>query len=139
MNTIRNSTNKPGWIVPATIAGGAIVAIAILVAIVTRSYKPLDFTQTGTASWYGPGFEDGKTASGDVYHDYDFTAAHRTLPMGSVVRVKNLDNGMRVVVRIDDRGPYTDSRIIDLSRSAAKAIGMESISRVEIEGITQPR
>jgi len=80
--------------------------------------------QEGTASWYGPGFHGQRTSSGEIYNEFDTTAAHRSLPFDTVVRVINEENGKSVEVRINDRGPYVDNRIIDLSRSAAEAIDM---------------
>jgi rare lipoprotein A len=76
------------------------------------------------ASWYGPGFDGNYSASGEVFNQNALTAAHRNLPFGTQVRVTNMDNGMSVVVRINDRGPYSGDRIIDLSRGAASAIGL---------------
>ena len=70
----------------------------------------------GTASWYGPGFHGKKTASGEIYDQTKLTAAHKTLPLGTKARVTNLDNGSAVEVEINDRGPFVDGRIIDLSR-----------------------
>jgi rare lipoprotein A len=81
-------------------------------------------TQTGVASWYGPGFHGRRTANGEVYDQYGLTAAHRTLPHGTRVEVTNLSNGRVVRVRINDRGPYVDDRVIDLSYTAAQRIGM---------------
>src|SRR4029077_12424874 len=78
----------------------------------------------GTASWYGPGFHGKKTASGEIYDQTKLTAAHKTLPLGSKARVTNLDNGSAVEVEINDRGPFVDGRIIDLSRAAAGALGL---------------
>ncbi|MDE2604565.1 MAG: septal ring lytic transglycosylase RlpA family protein [Burkholderiales bacterium] len=78
----------------------------------------------GTASWYGPGFRGRRTASGEPFDDSDLTAAHRTLPFGSRVLVRNVRNGREVVVRINDRGPWKRGRIIDLSRAAAAALDM---------------
>lgn len=82
------------------------------------------WSETGMASWYGPGFHGNHTASGEVYDMEAMTAAHRRLPFGTVVRVDNLDNGRSTEVRINDRGPFVDDRVIDLSRAAARAIGM---------------
>ncbi|MGL4368528.1 MAG: septal ring lytic transglycosylase RlpA family protein [Spirochaetota bacterium] len=82
------------------------------------------FFQTGTASWYGREFHGKKTASGEKFDMNDLTAAHRTLPLGSVVMVKNLDNGKMVKVRINDRGPFKGKRILDLSYAAAKRLNM---------------
>jgi rare lipoprotein A len=79
--------------------------------------------QVGQASWYGRPHHGRKTASGEVYDMNALTAAHRTLPLGTRVRVTNTDNGRSVTVRINDRGPFRDGRIIDLSRAAARALG----------------
>lgn len=78
----------------------------------------------GIASWYGPDFHSKKTSNGEVYNMYDMTAAHKTLPMNTVVRVDNLENGKSIVVRINDRGPFVKGRIIDLSNKAAHEIDM---------------
>ncbi len=81
--------------------------------------------QVGTASWYGEYFQGRTTASGEPFDMRDFTAAHPSLPLGTFVRVTNLRNGKAVVVRINDRGPVVDGRIIDLSRDAASALGFK--------------
>lgn len=80
--------------------------------------------QTGTASWYGPGFHGNTTANGERYNQWDATAAHPSLPFGTRVRVTNLANGRSTVVRINDRGPYYGGRVIDLSRHAAETLQM---------------
>jgi len=92
------------------------------------------FEQEGIASWYGKKFHGKKTASGEKYNMRKLTAAHLTLPFGTMVKVTNLENGKKVVVKINDRGPYAKGRIIDLSRKAAKKIGMfqSGIARVRI-------
>lgn len=79
---------------------------------------------TGPASWYGPGFHGRKTANGERFNMHELTAAHRSLPFGTKVRVTNQKNGKSVVVRINDRGPYAGGRVIDLSRGAAQALSM---------------
>lgn len=84
---------------------------------------PREF-QRGHASWYGPGFNGRRTASGERFDMHAFTAAHRTLPFGTLVRVRSLVNGREVEVRITDRGPYSGNRIIDVSRAAAEELGM---------------
>ena len=101
---------------------------------VRPKHKPKPF-QVGTASWYGEFFEGKPTASGEPYDMYDLTAAHPTLPLGTLVQVTNLRNGKSVVVRVNDRGPVVDGRIIDLSYNAARAIGMKSrgIQRVRLD------
>jgi len=82
------------------------------------------WSERGIASWYGPGFNGRKTANGETYDMDAMTAAHKELPFGTVVRVKNLDNGREISVRINDRGPFVRGRIIDLSRAAARKIDM---------------
>lgn len=91
--------------------------------------------QEGEASWYGPGFHGRQTASGEVYDMEAMTAAHNQLPFGSRIRVLNLDNGRETQVRINDRGPFARGRVLDLSRAAARAIGMlgPGTARVRIE------
>ena len=90
---------------------------------------------TGVASWYGSKFHGKMTANGETYNMNDLTAAHRSLPFNTVVKVTNLDNGKTVRVRINDRGPYVDNRVIDLSREAARKIDMEStgVAQVRLE------
>jgi rare lipoprotein A (peptidoglycan hydrolase) len=89
----------------------------------------------GEASWYGPGFEGKKTASGDIFDDSKLTAAHKTIPLGSKAKVTNLTNGKTVEVKINDRGPFIDGRMVDLSQAAAKALGMidRGTARVQID------
>lgn len=93
-----------------------------------KTYYPLKsahgYREEGVASWYGPGFHGKKTANGEVYNQYAMTAAHKILPLGTRVRVTRLDNGRSLLVRINDRGPFVDDRIIDLSRAAATRLGM---------------
>jgi rare lipoprotein A len=79
--------------------------------------------QRGTASWYGPSFQGHRTASGERYDMHEYTAAHPSLPFGTVLEVRNVANGRSVKVRVNDRGPFTHKRIIDLSYAAAKEIG----------------
>jgi rare lipoprotein A len=78
----------------------------------------------GVASWYGPDFHSKRTSNGEIYDMYDMTAAHKTLPMNTVVKVDNLENGKSIIVRINDRGPFVKGRIIDLSNKAANQIDM---------------
>ncbi|HWF65533.1 MAG TPA: septal ring lytic transglycosylase RlpA family protein [Rhizomicrobium sp.] len=92
------------------------------------------FTQQGIASFYGKAHQGKRTATGERFDMRDFTAAHPTLPFGTVVRVTNLRNGMRVKVRINDRGPHIKGRVIDLSASAARALGIrDGLARVSVE------
>jgi rare lipoprotein A len=85
---------------------------------------PIRFRSQGMASWYGPGFHGNMSASGEVFNQNALTAAHRTLPFGTLVEVTNLDNGRTVTVRINDRGPYSGDRVIDLSEGAARVLGL---------------
>jgi rare lipoprotein A len=94
----------------------------------------------GYASWYGKEYHGRKTSSGEIYDMYAFTAAHRTLPLGSEIRVTNLENGKEVDVRINDRGPFVDGRIIDLSYNSAKRIDMVNagVAKVRLSFLKQP-
>ncbi len=96
--------------------------------------------QVGKASWYGRIFQHKQTASGEPYDMYQFTAAHRTLPLGSWIKVTNLKNDRSVVVRVNDRGPVRKSRIIDLSYSAAKMLGMghDGVDPVRLDVVQTP-
>jgi rare lipoprotein A len=95
--------------------------------------------QVGLASWYGPGFHGDKTASGEIFDQREMVAAHRSLPLGSVVRVTNLENGRRVVLRVIDRGPYgrnyRKGTIIDVSRGAARRLDFirDGLVKVRVE------
>lgn len=115
----------------AAMRWGVAVALALAVTAAGCGFgKPRPIapspgaTQEGIASWYGPGFHGRRTANGEIYNQYGFTAAHQTLPHGTRVRVTNLTNNRAVLVRINDRGPFVDDRIIDLSFSAARQIEM---------------
>jgi rare lipoprotein A len=107
-----------------------------------RSYTPLTadvpFRQRGMASWYGRQFHGNRTASGEIYDMYAMTAAHPTLPLPSYVRVTNPRSGASVIVRVNDRGPFKDSRVIDLSYAAAVRLGIAGAgtSEVEVERLT---
>lgn len=94
--------------------------------------------QVGTASWYGEYFQGKETASGEPYDMHDFTAAHPKLPLGTFVKVTNLRNGRTVVVRINDRGPVVDGRIIDVSYSAARALGFKERGLQKVRLDLQP-
>jgi len=101
---------------------------------------PLRFIETGVASWYGAKHHGKRTATGEVFDQKKFTAAHRSLPMGSIVKVTNLANGKSVDVRINDRGPFGKGRIIDVSRATARVLGMagSGVARVRVELISSP-
>ena len=109
-------------------------------AVLGESYAPLaadaPLSESGLASWYGRKFHGRRTASGEVYDMYAMTAAHRTLPLPSYARVSNPANGRTVIVRVNDRGPFTKDRIIDLSFTAAQKLGVFGVAKVEIVRIT---
>src|SRR5215217_1746611 len=94
--------------------------------------KPLG---KGVASWYGPGFHGKKTANGERFNTHDLTAAHKTLPFGTQVRVTNERTGKSVVVRINDRGPYAHARVIDLSKAAAQVVGISGVGQVTLAAL----
>jgi rare lipoprotein A len=119
--------------------GAAVACVsAVLVAAchTTADYRT-GFTQVGLASWYGAYFHHRRTANGEVFDMYGRTAAHRTLPLNSYVRVTMLATGRSVVVRINDRGPFIRGRSIDLSTGAAEAVGMTGagVAQVRMEVI----
>lgn len=127
---IRELDHTPSWdqfirqIPPAPIAQAQQIASASVRSV-----------STGQASWYGPGFYGNRTANGEVFRPGTRTAAHRTLPFGTRVRVTNLWNGRSTVVRINDRGPFHGSRVIDLAHGAAQDLGVISsgVAQVKLE------
>ncbi len=127
-------------------ATGKLVALAIAIVagstpagLLAQTFRPAGEkpagVQTGTASWYGHKHQGRRTASGQPFDPRSPTAAHKTLPLGTVVRVTNLKTGQSAKVRVNDRGPYVPGRIIDLSAAASKALGMtkSGIAPVRIE------
>ncbi|QRY81231.1 septal ring lytic transglycosylase RlpA family protein [Pseudomonas sp. PDNC002] len=113
--------------------------------VLGKTYYPLNdaraYNVVGTASWYGTKFHGQATANGEQYDLYGMTAAHKTLPLPSYVRVTNLDNGKSVIVRVNDRGPFYSDRVIDLSFAAAKKLGYAETgtAHVKVEGIDPDR
>jgi rare lipoprotein A len=112
---------------------GAVFATSILISAGlgagvagAKSARAESKVISGSASWYGGQFHGRKTANGERFNMHDLTAAHRSLPFGTKVRVTNQKNGKSVVVRINDRGPFVGKRVIDLSRGAAQAVSMVS-------------
>lgn len=113
----------------------ALLAVSVGCATKGGAYKAKpSYTERGLASWYGPGFHGKQAANGEIYDQNKLTAAHRTLPFGTIVRVRNRDNGRHVEVRITDRGPFVRGRIIDLSKEAARQLDMlgPGVAPVEI-------
>lgn len=109
----------------------------ILIFTYTLTIAQTKYNKIGIASFYADKFEGRKTANGEIYYHVKKTAAHRTLPFGTVVKVTNLENNKYVVVRINDRGPFIDNRIIDLSKSAATDLGFvnKGLAKVRVEVI----
>jgi rare lipoprotein A len=105
-----------------------------------ETYDPenadVPIVQNGLASWYGKPFHGRPTASGEVYDMHAMTAAHKTMPLPSYARVRNPANGREVIVRVNDRGPFKPSRIIDLSFAAARRLGIGGVARVEVTRLT---
>ena len=121
---------SPAWNMPYRVAG--------------RTYYPVEdiegYVEEGIASWYGPKFHGKATSNREVYNMHSLTAAHKTLPFNTRVRVTNLENGRSLVVRINDRGPFVGNRIIDLSYRAGRRLGMveNGTVRVRLEVVSQP-
>jgi rare lipoprotein A (peptidoglycan hydrolase) len=103
----------------------------------TPAAKPTH-KEFGEASWYGPGFHGKETANGETFDQNTMTAAHPSLPLGTKAQVTNLGNGKKVEVRINDRGPYADDRVIDVSRAAATKLGMKAEGTAEVKIETKP-
>jgi rare lipoprotein A len=136
------SQPKPGAVATAPAAKPAVPGVKIgkPYQVFGVTYFPEDdrgYDRTGIASWYGPTFHEKATANGEIYNQDDVTAAHKTLPMPSWVEVTNLDNGRSLVVRINDRGPFVDGRIIDLSRRSAQLLGVDrpGLARVRVKRV----
>jgi len=99
-----------------------------------ETHRPL-YYQIGMASWYGPQYNHHRAADGEVYHQNSISAAHRTLPLGSLIKVTNMSTGQAAVMRVTDRGPFVPGRILDLSEAAAKEVGIwrEGVGKVRID------
>lgn len=130
---------------PVSVRSALTLAVALLVCTVFVSCQsqpppihrfpgyPVGFNERGVASWYGPGFHGNKTANGERYDMHKLTAAHRTLPLGSIAVVRSVSTGRQVTVRINDRGPFAKGRVLDLSLAGAEAIGMTGNGTDQIE------
>ena len=125
--------------IPVGITKWGLIVIALFVSSCAmpayRQPYAAGYVERGIASWYGEDFHGRPTSSGEIYNMYDLTAAHKLMPLGTIAKITNLENDQSVVVKINDRGPFIEGRIIDLSYSAAREIGMaeKGLSRVEIE------
>ena len=116
------------------VGSAVLVGLAVLYAFFGPYYE------VGIASWYGPGFHGNRTANGEIYDMNGISAAHKSLPFGTVVRVVELETGRSVVVRINDRGPFIEGRIIDLSKGAAEELGIvaKGITKVGLRILRWP-
>jgi len=132
---------RPSWLL-------CVLAVSVATAFacgcasksVPRTVPELgSFEERGRASWYGKPYHGRRTASGETYDMHELTAAHPTLPFGSLVRVTNLDNGRSTVVRINDRGPFVAGRIIDVSYAAARRLAMLRAGVVRVELVPERR
>lgn len=138
-----------GLACPTKAALGAIAAGIVLLSGCAwfggrKAIEPrIGATQEGVASWYGPGFHGKETAAGEVFDQYELTAAHPSLPLGTRLLVTNLANGRSVEVRVNDRGPFVDGRVLDLSYAAARTLGLLAPGtapvRIEVLGFGPPR
>lgn len=131
----------PSWRTARHLARNAAVLLCLWAQGCTTSPPPIDrfpgypigFVERGMASWYGPGFHGNKTANGERYDMHRLTAAHRTLPLGSIAVVRSTTSGRQVTVRINDRGPFARGRILDLSLAGAQALAMTANGTDHIE------
>jgi rare lipoprotein A len=108
--------------------------LLLMLGVMLYSLSALAFEEAGVASWYGGKFQGRQTANGEIFDTYQLSAAHKTLPFGTIVTVQNLENGKTLQVRINDRGPYIEGRIIDLSYAAARELGIlnQGVANVRI-------
>ncbi len=116
------------------------IVVVTLVGLIVLYQVAGPYYEVGIASWYGPGFHGNLTANGEVYDMYGISAAHKTLPFGTIVKVVDLETGRSVVVRINDRGPFIEGRIIDLSKGAAERLGIvqKGITKVGLRVLRRP-
>lgn len=132
---VATAASSPDAVSPKTANPGS----AVKPVTASRKAPKREKAQIGTASWYGKRFHGRQTASGDTYDMFQFTAASRTLPLGTLVKVTNLRNGKWVIVKVNDRGPYVGHRIMDVSYGAAQMMGFRQrgVERVKLE-VIQP-
>lgn len=128
--------------VEAIKSDGGVYKVGTTYTALGQKYTPREdyhYKETGIASWYGADFHNKRTANGELYNMHAVTAAHRTLPLPSIVRVTNLENGRSIIARVNDRGPYVKNRIIDLSQKGAELLGykMQGTAKVRVEILEQ--
>lgn len=137
--------NWPAGFLRAARIGALVLAVCTLVRSSEQPEQAMHeqkstlpvYKEIGEASWYGPGFHGQETASGEIFDTNRMTAAHPSLPLGTKVQVTNLEKDKTVEVRINDRGPYADGRVIDLSRAAAKKLGMVKKGTTKVKVVTK--
>jgi rare lipoprotein A len=123
---------RPQWVVALVILAGFFLSVDSVSGFGPKRYHDGD-TEKGEASWYGGDFQGKMTADGETFDKNQMTAAHRHLPFNTIVRVTNLNNGKSVELRINDRGPYEDDRIIDVSEAAADILEMKGPGVIPVE------
>ena len=128
--------------IPATSKSKGTFKVGSSYKVAGQWYKPREtysFEQTGVASWYGPNFHGKKTANGETFDMYEITAAHKTLQMPSLIRVTNLENGRSIIARVNDRGPFSKNRILDVSKRGAELLGFKNqgTARVKIQVLAE--
>jgi rare lipoprotein A len=136
------ASNIRDWLA-AVLLGGIVILVVVALGVPAATEPELP-SEEGLASFYGPGFQGEETASGEIFDQNQMTAAHRKLPLGSVVRVTNLENGRQVIVRVTDRGPYGRNyrrgAIIDVSKGAARRLDFieDGLVRVRVDVLETP-
>ena len=117
-----------------------LISVVALLGLVLLYQVAGPYYEVGIASWYGPGFDGNYTANGEIYDMNGISAAHKTLPFGTIVRVVEFSTGKSIVVRINDRGPFIEGRIIDLSKGAARELGIidKGITKVGLRIVRWP-
>lgn len=122
------------FIAPLAFAFAAASAHAGDSRVVTDCDTVKTIANKAHASWYGPGFQGRKTANGEIFNMNAMTAAHKTLKLGTRILVENIENGMQVVLRVNDRGPYVDGRVLDVSKKAADILGFreEGLAKIKM-------
>ena len=131
-------TDPPQKQASAIKSQGGVYKVGNPYKILGRWYYPKEdysYSEVGIASWYGPDFHAKRTANGEKYNMHSLTAAHRTLPLPSIVKITNLENGRSLVVRVNDRGPYARNRIVDVSKKVAQLLGFleKGTAKVRVE------
>jgi len=137
MGLALHASAKDGAPIPTSPPGTVVDRPLVATSLVQKSGRARHWLQVGVASWYGTRFQGRATAGGERFDMYGMTCAHRTLPLGTWLRVTNLKNHRTAFVRVNDRGPVLEGRIVDLSFAAAQALGLSGIGKVRLEAVEQ--